>query len=294
MEPKTTQYGSHMVMTDVVVAPTKKYLNIDTRYSDELNSNETANYNITLPERVNDVKSLKVRCAEIPVSFYNISFQLNNNVFNVVSLGTFYTFHIPDGFYDEAGLVTAVNAQIQTEGAPINQLVYSIDSKRSVFTNNSAITMDIQFDVGSQGAQDIQNKTFKSGWILGFRESEYSISATEVLTSTSFVDFHLPRYLYLVINEFKNSNPYSFVTLMKSSEINQSQIVARIAMDYTDYPFGSILRASEEQGYIVSDTRVYTGPTNLQRMNVLLVNERGVPMDLNGLDFSFCLELVCE
>jgi hypothetical protein len=65
-------------------------------------------------------------------------------------------------------------------------------------------------------------------------------------------------------------------------------------MDYTKHPFGTVLRASEEEGFIVSDTRVYTGPTTLHRMNVILVNERGVAMDLNGLDFSFCLELTSE
>ena len=135
---------------------------------------------------------------------------------------------------------------------------------------------------------------YKLGWILGFRETDYVIPSLFELNSSSFVDFFLPRYLFLVINEFKNTNPYSFITLMQSSEINRSQILARIAMDYTKHPFGTVLRASEEEGFIVSDTRVYTGPTTLQRMNVILVNERGVAMDLNGLDFSFCLELTSE
>jgi hypothetical protein len=294
MEPKTTQYGSHMVMTDVTMSPTIKYLNMDTRYSDDFDKITSANYNITLPERVNDVKSLKVRCAEIPVSFYNISVQLDNNVFNVTESGTTHTFYIPDGLYDDATLVAAINGELAGAPAPVNQLVYSIVGKRSVFTNTSGVTMNLQFDVSQQGATDLQNMTYKLGWILGFRETDYSIQTISAITSDSFVDFHLPRYLFLVINEFKNTNPYSFVTLMQSSEINRSQIVARIAMDYVNYPFGTVLRASEEQGYIVSDRRVYSGPTNLQRMNVQLVNERGIPMDLNGLDFSFCLELVCE
>jgi hypothetical protein len=137
--------------------------------------------------------------------------------------------------------------------------------------------------------------TYKFGWILGFRETEYTIAPVgSTLKSKAFVNFNLPRYLFLVVNEFTNGNPYSFVTLLQNSEINSSQILARIAMDYTNYPFGTVLRASEEQGYIVSDKRIYTGPVNLQRMNVQLVNERGVPMDLNGLDFSFCLEMTYE
>ena len=296
MEPKTTQYGSHMVTTGVMLPTKIKYLNMDTRYSDNYSTIKTANYHITLPERVSDVKSIKVRCAEIPMSFYNISFQLDNNVFNVIDTLTdaTYTFQIPDGFYDEDGLVDAVNAQLQTAPSPVNALVYSIKNKRSVFTNNGTTNLKIQFDVSPQGATDLQNMPYKLGWILGFRETEYNIPSLYELNSSSFVDFFLPRYLFLVINEFKNTNPYSFITLMQSSEINRSQILARIAMDYTKHPFGTVLRASEEEGFIVSDTRVYTGPTTLQRMNVILVNERGVAMDLNGLDFSFCLELTSE
>lgn len=296
MEPKTTQYGSHMVTTGVMLPTKIKYLNMDTRYSDNYSTIKTANYHITLPERVSDVKSIKVRCAEIPMSFYNISFQLDNNVFNVIDTLTdaTYTFQIPDGFYEEDGLVDAVNAQLQTAPSPVNALVYSIKNKRSVFTNNGTTDLKIQFDVSPQGATDLQNMPYKLGWILGFRETDYVIPSLFELNSSSFVDFFLPRYLFLVINEFKNTNPYSFITLMQSSEINRSQILARIAMDYTKHPFGTVLRASEEEGFIVSDTRVYTGPTTLHRMNVILVNERGVAMDLNGLDFSFCLELTSE
>ena len=41
--------------------------------------------------------------------------------------------------------------------------------------------------------------------------------------------------------------------------------------------------------YIDSDVRKYTGTVNLQRLQVKLVNERGVPLNLNGMDFSFCM-----
>jgi hypothetical protein len=294
-EPTTKQYGSHMVMTNVMLPTKTKYLNIDTRYSDDYETVKNANYNITLPERINEVKSMKARCAEIPMSFFNISFQLDNNVFNVTDGTTVATYSIPDGFYDNDSLVDAINGIIQTAPSPITDLVFSIVNRRSVFTNTGIVPLDIQFDVSPQGATDLQNMTYKLGWILGFRETDYTIGPSgSTLRSNAFVDFHLPRYLFLVVNEFKNGNPYSFVTLLQNSEINSSQILARIAMDYANYPFGTVLCASEDQGYIISDNRVYTGPVNLQRMNVQLVNERGVPMDLNGLDFSFCLELTYE
>ena len=50
MEPKTKQYGSHMVMTNVQKNSKTKYINIDTQFRDEYNYMKTSNYNITLPE----------------------------------------------------------------------------------------------------------------------------------------------------------------------------------------------------------------------------------------------------
>ena len=85
--------------------------------------------------------------------------------------------------------------------------------------------------------------------------------------------------------------------MLQDSQVSKSQILAKITIDQESYvqnedKFGSIYFADE--GEIISDTRVYTGPINLQRMNVQLVNEQGLIMDLNNMDFSFCLELTHE
>ena len=49
--PKTNQYGSHMVMTNVMKELKTKFVNVDTRFRDEYNFKVTSDYNITLPER---------------------------------------------------------------------------------------------------------------------------------------------------------------------------------------------------------------------------------------------------
>ena len=292
--PEVKQYGSHMVMTNVI-QPTKiKYLNIDSRYGDDFSITSLANYNITLPERIENVQSIKVRCAEIPISFYNFSNQLDNNVFKVSTSTVNEVLTLPDGFYDNVGFVNNMNAILSASAAPLNQLIFSLTKNKSMLTNNSGLPITVQFDISPLAATDYHNKTYKLGWLLGFRETDYTLQPGESITSTAFLDLNTPRYLFLVVNEFTNGNPYSFMTMLQNSEINKSQILARIAMDYTNYPFGTVLHASQEQGYIVSDERKYSGPVNLQRMNVQLVNERGVIMDLNGLDLSFCLELHYE
>ena len=77
--PKMNQYGSHMVMTNVTKAPKIKYVNIDTKFRDEYNSNITTDYTITLPERITDVRSISVTNVEVPNTFFNISDNIGNN-----------------------------------------------------------------------------------------------------------------------------------------------------------------------------------------------------------------------
>jgi hypothetical protein len=110
--PKTNQYGGHMVMTNVVKERKKKYINVDTRFRDEYSSGGSCNglegITITLPERITEVKKIEVKCAEIPVSFYNISSDLGNNVLQVG--GPVKT--VQDGFYSAAQLKDAINASL--------------------------------------------------------------------------------------------------------------------------------------------------------------------------------------
>jgi len=133
LEPKVKQYGSHMVMSNVNKPTKTKYVNVDTKFSDEYNNFMVANYNITLPERINDVKSLTVANMELPMSFYNISSALGNNSFQItnleavtnapylIQLSTGYinsnnqfvdTIVIPDGYYTISELKTTINSQI--------------------------------------------------------------------------------------------------------------------------------------------------------------------------------------
>ena len=78
MEPTVSQYGNHMVMTNVHKETKKKKINIDTRFSDEYNLASTASVAITLPERIPDVTSMFVSSLELPMSFYNISAALGH------------------------------------------------------------------------------------------------------------------------------------------------------------------------------------------------------------------------
>jgi len=44
----------------------------------------------------------------------------------------------------------------------------------------------------------------------------------------------------------------------------------------------------------LSDLRTYNGKIDIQKLNVQLIDENGNTVNMNGCDFSFCLELMHE
>ena len=307
LQPQVTQHGSHMVMTNVHKDKRVMHWNIDTRFRDDYDSYALTtsgglvqSYTFTLPQPINDVRSISVNNAEVPLSFYNISAAIGNNVMKVGS--TLVT--VPDGFYTSTTLRTALNGVL-------SGLTFDISSNSNPYTsfkNTTGSPITISFAVKASNtcagvtkagagtpAADFEKYNVKSklGWLLGFRSITYTIASGVTLGSESLLDLTAPRYLYLVVDEFTNSNTNSFISPLPTSIINKN-ILAKITIDYAHYSFGQVIVANPSNGLLVTDSRSYNGKVNLQKMKVQLVNAYGIPVHLNGLDFSFCLEIEHE
>ena len=287
MEPKIQQYGNHMVMTNVHKSTKTKHISIDTKFRDDYDYTQPANLQINLPQIVNDVHSMRVTNMEIPMSFYNISTNLGNNYFKIMNGGTATIITLDDDNYDAESLHTAINEKITLSG-----LSYTVigNGRTSIVSNETDVS--IVFDIDKYGNSDKFNFKQKLGWILGFRKQSYDITGTATSAECT-LDLSGPRYLYLAIDEFNKGNQNSFVSPLSSSLINKN-IIARISLDKSHYGYGSILPANTYNGLLATDKRCYTGKVNLQKMQIQLLNETGIPMNLNGYDFSFCLEAYCE
>jgi hypothetical protein len=148
--------------------------------------------------------------------------------------------------------------------------------------------------------EEQENITSKLGWTLGFRQPSYTFTVTSnslpySLVSESIVDINGPRYLFLAIDEFNNSAPQSrFISMLPNSLINKN-ILARISLsnniNYYSTSFASILSANEGNGLLISDKRQYSDDIDLQKLHVQLLDEYGRIVSLNGMNFSFLLEI---
>jgi hypothetical protein len=297
LTPKVNQYNNHMVMTNVMQPTQRKYINIDTRNLDS-SFNSHANHILNIPERINNVKSICVRNIEIPMSFYNISSNLGNNYFGVydASDGTSKTVVVSDNEYTTSTLISEINSKLIALGGNFGDLSFNL-VKNSVITSLKSGSfassgIDITFAVDSSNNFDKYNFKNKLGWMLGFRDLSYNIRQT-TRSAESNADMNSSRYLYLVVDEFSKGNNNSFLAVNTMSQI-KSNIISRISLNKTTYPFGSILPANNFNGLLLTDRRSYNGKVDLQKLKIQLINENGIPVNLNGLGFSFCLEVEYE
>ena len=292
LEPSVSEYGTSIVMTNVSKPKKTRYLNIDTRFTDDYQNTKDYNtpdkHTITLPERVNDVSSIKVSQVEIPLSFYNVSTCLGNNHLVVRSSSGNTVVNVIDGNYTGDYSSLLFN-NLTTD------LQYTIDVNNYVkFINLSTVTSyTIDFAVDVSGNSDKYSLKSKLGWLLGFRNDKYTLGPSKSVVSESCIDCSPIRYLYLVLDEFSNSFPNSFSSFYSRSVMNK-KILAKISLNNFNNPYKTLLTGNESNGVLVSDTRTYSGKVDIQRINVELVNEWGKTVNLNGLDYSFLLKIEHE
>ena len=105
-----------------------------------------------------------------------------------------------------------------------------------------------------------------------------------------------PRYVYLEIIENENhhnrKNRHLFTSSTFCSRISK-YILARITLDYKNYPCGSILPANLLNGFLLSGTRNYDKHICMEGIYFRLLNELGIPIACKDDNISFCFQIEC-
>lgn len=290
-----------------VINPLKKRiirqnLNIDTRFRDNYYGSSPSNFNLILPAQFTKIVSLQLNSIELPLTFFNISKQLGCNFFSIHlydSSGNSIdssVISIPDGNYDQTGIVTILNEQMTDLGGFYGEIEFGIN-----YTSNNgsgqmialikhtytgtAFNFSLDFQADRYGNCD--NSTplpLKFGWILGFRNGVYENNSNYV--SESIVDLNTIKYVYLVVDDYNNSVNNGFYSAFNSSILNKN-ILARISLQ-SQSPFQHL---SENNLNLITQPREYFGPVTIQNLTIQLLDPYGRVLDLNNNDYSFCLTM---
>ena len=146
----------------------------------------------------------------------------------------------------------------------------------------TSIELNFQADIYGNPDQSTP-LPLKIGWLLGFRNGIYVNNLNYV--SESVVDITGPRYFFLVVDDYNNSVNNGFYSAFNSSMLNKN-ILARISLQAT--PFNILEQNSLN---LITTPREYFGPVNIQNLTIQLLDEYGRIVDLNNMDFSFCMTL---
>jgi len=283
----------------------KKNLNIDSRFRENYSTSPSTNFTIQLPAQFNDVVQMQLMAIELPTSYYAVSNQYGNNYFTIKVTLSDNTTHtalivISNGNYTEQTIIDEINSKLNDEGGIFSAISFTVDltgastgtGKTTVSPNGSApvspnpviTSIELNFQSDKNGV-DGKNMPLqlKLGWMLGFRSGLYTDELTYV--SESIVDTTKPKYIYLAINDYNNNVNNSFYSAFQESILNKN-ILARISLTQ-----GAFTILQQNNLNIVTTPREYFGPVNIHTMNVQLLDEYGRNIDLNGMDYSFCLTL---
>ena len=272
----------------------KKNLNIDSRFRENYYTSFASNYNITLPINMNNVIQMQLSAIEIPTTFYVVSKQYGNNFFSITVNGATTVINIPDGNYTQITIMDAINNQLNLAGTPYDEVLFKANITNSItgtgqtlvgFSDLSGNTsLELNFQADKSGLDDRNTPLpLKFGWLLGFRNGIYVNNLNYV--SEGVIDTTGPKYLYLVIDDHNNNVNNNFYSAFNSSILNNN-IIARIALTSNVF---SILQ--QNNSAIITTPREYFGPVDLKNLNIQLLDEYGRVIDLNNMDFSFCLTL---
>ena len=297
------------------------------------NDNESHDYTHELPETINKAITMTISSIEIPLTYYNISEELNNDTFRIEirntnnNIDNSYNVKLVPGLYESrhtsgaqikaANIETQINARIVESNIQdiCNNLTFKIDKTSGIShfdydTSGSTLinkNIHINFDVNNDKSKTCsQNFIYqKLGWQLGYRERSITIDNSNVfliqdisntiasIFSAGICYINYPRYIYITIDDFQSSSRNYFS--IASDSIIAPNIVARI----------NILSLLEEktafkQGAAAGDflytqkhVREYFGPTDIRKLKIGLIDEYGRPFTLNNMDWSFVVSFEC-
>lgn len=283
-----------------VINPLRKktsriYLNIDTKFRDNYYSSSSTNFQFDLPMKLTSILNMQLTSFEIPCTFYTFSKQAGNNFFSIriPSTAESTVIIIPDGNYDKNTLVTYLNDTLIGLGGHLSKLIfYSNDTGTSgsgqmivgVDSPHAPFPFILDFQADIYGSPDFNVPLpLKMGWIMGFRNGIYVNNSSYV--SEGLIDVSGPKYMFLVVDDYNNNVNNNFYSAFSSSILNKN-ILARIALQKGNANFSVF---SENNLLLVTTPRNYFGPVDIQKLKIQLLDEYGRVIQLNNMDYSFCL-----
>jgi hypothetical protein len=289
-----------------------KFLNIDTRFRDNLSSSLSSNFMINLPERITKVVSIQISSFEFPVCFYGLSESNGNNFLNItvffqINLSSPIvridkTIIIPDGNYNGEDFIDKINSIMAPkldDGTPVdvndpfNSIQFRLDVSQSGSGTGKVILetvgtlaytikeIQMDFTLDKNRNPDKIDISTKIGWNIGFINAKYKGNTNYI--AEAIIEPATIRYIYLAVNDFNNNVNNNFISAF-NKYVFSPNILARISIR------GSYFSLMMETD-IITEPRRFFGPVDIQKLQIQVYDDHGRILNMNNSNFSFVLSI---
>ena len=308
-----------------------KVVCISSEFRENYYKTKGSDFTFTLPTKIKNVMQMELVSLEMPLSFYQISRELNNDYFWIrLDIATddrkCYYINIPEGNYTKELMIStlntiiieAVKGDIPTFNGktiiisdPINCKTIVRDPSsnegnniclyfnRARYTENTVTCIDKQDEPPIYEGVDRSSKLITGlGWILGFRLGEYvhaggSNKIKDYVSEGIYNDWPV-KHLYFVIDDY-NKYSSNFIGATYSSSLGNYNVLARLT---TMNPTSSVVAPGISIDTLFDESfslkkREYFGPVDIQKLHIQILDPYGRVLNLNNMDISFSLHLAC-
>ena len=258
-------------------------------------SNSATDCIYSLPYTIKEVLSMELISVEIPQSIFLFSStNFSNTMYFKEYVGSTVNELLvvfPPGNYPNldsskidgvATMMTATINQQLNSGTRFTVTINPVTNQITISNSTNNFDMYILY----VGTNPNMSKTM--GWILGYRSPFYRGQMT--YTTESLYNVTPAEYLYLELNDYNVSQASTKVIGLFAESYLDKNILGKILYTYSQN-YTSYYVIAYDKSHVVGGLRQYFGPTNLQRFGIRLLDRYGEVVDLNGISFSFTLEL---
>lgn len=180
---------------------------------------------------------------------------------------------------DTTNTVVITELELNFKAAKILDSEYNYNASQIIKSTDDKISKYYNTDSAIDHNQ-------RMGWMLGFRDSLYTGSTS--YTGEGQLDIIGPRYIYLLVNDFNTSSNVNFFSNSETSLLNDN-ILGRISLKA-----GAFSVQSQNDFSVYGEPRYFFGPVNIDRLSVRVIDEFGRTVNLNGMDFSFSIQMTVK
>jgi len=266
-------------------------LNMNSCFRSNYFQSNSSDFQYIIPSEIKNVVSMRLVSIEMPKSWYLISKNNKNNIFEIMVTmihegnieSETHNIEIPEGNYNATTLEDFLNKTYFYQSQKDNLLkficfsIHPYSNKTTFEILNDNVNISLTF---SDEYNDNPLITF--GWLCGFRMTNY-LNVVKSVTSEGIFDNGSESYIYVVINDYQYNTNHMNIVGFDKSVLNENVIA-------------KVLLRNANSSFILNDTnplaqmREYNGPVNISKLHIKLIDKFGNIINLNNMDIALTIQ----